>query len=416
MNVFTMAWRNVWRNHRRSGITIAAMTLALVFEILYSGMVGGMMVGMEEDVNEYELGDVQVFSPGYLTRPSLYNAVQDPDTLIDTLEAGGYRATSRLYAGGLAGSGEASSGVSFVGLDPVQDAATMSLAQALAEGTWLDDADPRGVVVGRGLARTLGLALGSEVVVLSQAADGSMATELFTVRGILLSVAASMDRSTILMTESVFREMMVFPEGAHRVLVRRPAGVTLSAAKAFVQDAAGVSATAPPSDTPPAVHVKTWRELAPFIAQWLDSVSGVIVVLYLIIYAAVAILILNAMLMAVFERIRELGVLKAIGFGPVRVLTMMVTEGLIQAGVATVAGLIIAAPGMWYLTVHGINVGALGGVQMIGMTMPAVWTGHFTVESASVPVVMLFVIVFIAVFYPALKAARVSPVEAMHHQ
>lgn len=407
VNVFTMAWRNVWRNHRRSTITIAAMTLALVVELLYAGMVTGMMGGMEDDVTEYELGDVQVFAQGYLTRPSLYDVVDEPDALIAALQDGGYQATSRLYGGGLAGAGEASSGVALVGLDPVRDAEALSLSQALARGTWLDGSDPTGVVVGGGLARTLGLELGSELVVLSQATDGSMASELFTVRGVLLSVAASMDRSTVLVPESTFRELMVLPEGAHRIIVRRPADVPLADAKAFV---AGVV------EGRDGIEVKTWRELSPFLAQWLDSVSSVVVVFYLIIYVTVGILILNAMLMAVFERIREFGVLKAIGVSPLQVLAMMLCEGLIQASIATGIGVLLALPAMVYLQTTGVDVGALGGVQMIGMTMPAVWMGEFSVATSAVPVVMLYVISLAAVLYPAIKAARVSPVEAMHHQ
>ena len=160
----------------------------------------------------------------------------------------------------------------------------------------------------------------------------------------------------------------------------------------------------------------TWKEISPFLAQWMQSVSGVIVIVYFIVYVAVAILILNAMLMAVFERIREFGVLKAIGYGPRQVLTMIVAESMFQAVVALVVDLIVAAPGMWYLQVNGIDVGVLGGVQMAGMTMPAVWHGQYVFETAQVPIFMLFFIVFAAVIYPAIKAARISPVEAMRHR
>lgn len=415
MNVLKMAWRNVWRNHRRSGLTIAAMALALMVELLYSGLVTGMVAGMEDDAVEMDLGDVQVLAPGYLTRPSIYDVVPDHDTIISTLEAEGYRATPRLYGGGLAGAGEASSGVQLVGIDPVRDAATLSLSTAIAEGAWLDAADPKGVVIGRGLGRTLGVGLGDELVVLSQAADGSMANDLFVVRGVLMSVAASMDRGAILLPEPTFREMMVVPDGAHRVIVRRPDGVDLADAKLAIMAAAGVPEVLPGGAVPP-LDVKTWAELSPMLATWLQSVEAVVAVMYFIIYVAVGILILNAMLMAVFERIREFGVLKAIGYGPLQVLSMMLMEGFIQALIATLIGVSLAAPGMGYLSVHGIDVGALGGVQMAGMTMPAVWTGLYTLRSAAVPVVMLFFIVFGAIIYPALKAAWVRPVEAMHHQ
>ena len=215
-----MAWRNLWRNWRRSGITVAAMTLALIVELLYSGLVTGMVSGMEDDVTEIELGDLQIIKQGYFSKPSLYETVTDHERILTALDEAGYAAAPRLFSGGLAASGEASSGVAFVGLDPVRDARTLALSTAVGEGEWLspdlDDGtndDPLGVVIGKGLSRTLGAGLGDEVVVLSQAADGSMANELCHVRGILKSVAASMDRGTILMPESTFRELMVLPDG-----------------------------------------------------------------------------------------------------------------------------------------------------------------------------------------------------------
>lgn len=436
MNVFKMAWRNVWRNYRRSGVTIAAMTIALVAELLYSGLVTGLVMGMEEDAISIDSGDIQMFAPQYLTRPSLYDVVEDHEAIIDQLEEEGFRATPRLFAGGLAASGEASAGVGFIGLDAQRDAEVLDLHQAIGQGAWLDPGDPLGVVVGRGLARTLDLELGSELLVLSQGADGSIANELLTIRGILMSVAASMDRSMVLMNEATFRELMVLPEGAHKLLIRRPANTELVAAADVVRSVAGIPSAAEdaaaksearawvkanPDATPPAppeypVAVKDWKQLNPFLAQYLETVASVVVVIYFIVYMAVAILILNAMLMAVFERIREFGVLKAIGYGPGRVLSIMLLEGFFQAVVAVVLGSILAAPCMWYLSTYGIDVGVLGGMEMAGLTMPAIWRSYYSIETSGVPVVLLFVIVFGAVLWPAAKAAWISPVEAMHHQ
>ncbi|MBT3219987.1 MAG: hypothetical protein HN348_12930, partial [Proteobacteria bacterium] len=151
MRIMKMAWRNLWRNYRRTGITIAAMTLALVVELLYAGLVTGLIHGMEEDATAYELGEVQIFVDGYLTKPSLYDAVPGDQEIIEKLEAKGYRATSRLFAGGLAASGELSAGVRFVGIEPVQDAKVLDLHKAMAKGEWLDDTDPKGVIIGGGL-------------------------------------------------------------------------------------------------------------------------------------------------------------------------------------------------------------------------------------------------------------------------
>ncbi len=436
MRILKMAWRNVWRNYRRSAITITAMTIALVVELLYSGLVIGLTIGMEEDVVEIDTGDIQISAPDYVRKPSLYEVVDDHEAIIEKVEAQGYRASSRVFSGGLAASGEFSAGVGFIGVDPVKDAEVLQLHAYIGEGVWLDDSDPLGVVVGKGLARTLDLQLGSEIVVLSQAADGSTANELFTVRGILMTVASTLDRATILMTEATFRELMVLPDGAHKIIVRRPAGADLVVAGDTVRSVLGLppaaeqnaveleakihaqtNPDAPPLEVPTyPVAVRTWKEINPFLAQYLDGVQGMIVVLYLIIYLAVAILVLNAMLMAVFERIREFGVLKAIGYGPLQVASLMMLEGMFQAVVACGIGAVIAAPCMWYLSTYGINVGAVGGMEMSGMVMPAIWKAHFAVETSGVPIFLLFIIVFFAVLYPTVKAAWISPVKAMHHQ
>ncbi|MFT5686584.1 MAG: putative ABC transport system permease protein [Myxococcota bacterium] len=404
MNVLRMAWRNVWRNRRRSMVTIAAMTLALSVELLYSGLVTGMFVDMENDVTEMESGDIQIMSPDYLDRPSLYTVVEDHEAILSRLHEAGYAATPRLMSGGLAAAGEMSAGVAFVGVDPVADTTVLRLHEAVAEGQWLDASDSEGVLVGRGLARTLDLSVGSEVLVLSQAADGSTANALFEVRGILMSVAAGLDRSAILMLEQTFRELMVLPEGAHKIIVSRPDDVELADAAVAV---AGMSA---------GQKVMTWAQLNPILAQMLQGVRGMIVVVFVIVYVAVAILILNAMLMAVFERIREFGVLKAIGYSPGQVMSMMVIEGMLQATVALFAGLAISAIPMWYLQTYGIDVGSLAGISMVGMTMPPVWRGYYTLDVMLTPIILLFFIVFFAVLYPAIKAARIQPVDAMHHQ
>jgi len=406
MMILRLAWRNVWRQSRRSMVTIAAMTLALAFELVYAGLVTGLVEGMNEDAIAYELGHLQIFAPDYPRRPSLYESVPDPDAVLDELEREGFTATARLFAGGLAASGDLSSGAQFVGVDPVADAATMDLDDAIHEGAWLDPEVPRGVVVGRGLARVLDLEIGDELLVLSQASDGSMANDLFSVRGILYSVAAGLDRGGILMTEGTFRELMVFEEGAHKIIVRSPAGMDLLEAEAAVSGMLD----------PEVATVKTWKAVNPMLAQYIDSTASVVVVLYFIIYLAVAILILNAMLMAVFERIREFGVLKAIGYGPGQVLSIMLLEGLIQATVALVLGVLLALPVMIYLQQVGVDVGMLGGMQMAGLTMPAVWHGHYTLETVQTPIVMLFAITLGAVLWPAIKAATLSPVDAMQHQ
>ena len=131
-----------------------------------------------------------------------------------------------------------SSGASFRGVDVADDARVSGVYEELFEGEWLDPADPMGVVLGRRLARSLGVGPGGELLVLSQGADGSMAYDLYRVRGVLNSIGDATDRSGVFMTEAAFRELMVVPEGVHQLIVRRPETLELPAAAGQVMDLA----------------------------------------------------------------------------------------------------------------------------------------------------------------------------------
>jgi ABC-type antimicrobial peptide transport system permease subunit len=137
--------------------------------------------------------------------------------------------------------------------------------------------------------------------------------------------------------------------------------------------------------------------------------------MYFVFYVAIGMLILNAMLMAVFERIRELGVLKALGVGPFQVLRLILIESGIQTGIAVGVGVTLAIPSLLYLSAFGIDLGSLAGVSVMGIAMEPIWRADMNSQAFTTPVVVLLLIVGLAVLYPAIKAATVQPVEAMRH-
>ena len=404
MGVLKMAWRNVWRNRRRTLVTVAAMTFGLTTMIVYAGLMEGMLRDLENDVLDLEVGDLQIVAGDYRDNPSIYTQIEDPETLLAQLEEAGLPATARLLAFGLAAGNESAAGASFFGVNVERDARVSLVHEQLTEGEWLRPGDAKGVVLGRGLARTLDVGTGSELVVLTQAADGSMANDLYSVRGVLRGIGDGIDRSGIFMTEVAFRELLVVPTGAHLIIVRRPPTLDLTAA------AGQVHALAPEHD------VRTWRQLMPTIASIIDSARGMIFVMFFIIYVAIGILILNAMLMAVFERIREFGVLKALGVGPVEVLLLIMAESAIQTALALGIGVAVAVPALLYLTQTGIDLGSLAGVSLMGVALNPILRAGMNVQVFSGPIVALVSIVTVAVLYPAFKAALIRPVDAIHYQ
>ena len=259
------------------------------------------------------------------------------------------------------------------------------------------------MVIGRRLARTLDIDVGGELLAITQSADGSMAYELFEVRGVLLGISDAIDRSGIFMTQASFRELISLPDGAHQIIVRRPKDLNLDGLLKRVEGLAI------------GLEVKTWRQLMPPLASMLDAGRGAMVMMGVIVYLAIAILILNAMLMAVFERIRELGVLKALGFGPLSLLGLILIESGVQTAFAIAIGLVLGIPGIYYLAHVGIDMGMLAGTSIMGIAMDPIWRAAIHPRVFTTPVVMLVVIVLLAVLYPAAKAALIQPVEAMRH-
>jgi ABC-type lipoprotein release transport system permease subunit len=403
MRLLVMAWRNLGRYRRRTAVTVGAMTLALLVMVLYTSLVEGYLLGLERSIVDVELGDAQVTAPGYRDSPSIYLVIADPAPLMTRLREVGFRVSARLLGGGLAAAGDASAGATLVGVDVAGDAQVSAISQYVAQGTWLDSADSTGVVLGDALAHTLGVAPGDELVLLSQAADGSIANGLYAVRGVLKRVGDQTD-GAVFVTVQAFRSFFVLPDGVHQLTVRKPAEEDLAGSIARIRAIAG------------GLEVQSWRDLMPLLASALDSTRALIQVVFLVIYLVVIILLVNATLMAVFERIRELGVLKAIGVGPGHIVALILLEGGLQAALAIAIGLALSVPGLSYLVHHGLDLSGLGGTSFAGIAFDPVWRGVVTPTTIVAPVITLLFMVGVAVLYPALKAARLKPVEAMRHQ
>ncbi|MDF1562051.1 MAG: ABC transporter permease [Deltaproteobacteria bacterium] len=404
MSTFKMAWRNIWRNKRRTLVTVAAMTIAVFITIGYSGMVAGMLIQLESDSLDFELGAAQIFAEGYQDRPSIYTDIEDTAGILERLDAKELAAAPRLNGAGLVAAGEASSGALFKGVDLVRDPKVLALASQVHHGSWLAADVPKGVVIGRKLAHTLGVGVGDEMIVLSQATDGSMANDLLTVQGILKGVGAEIDRAGVFMSEDLFRELLVYEGGAHQIIIKRPHVLDTDAVKAAAVEAA------------PGQDVQSWKELNPTLASMLESVTGMINIMFFIVNVAIGIVILNAMLMSVFERIKEFGVLKALGIAPSGVMKLIYVESFIQVTISVCVGLLLIAPVLYYLANTGIDMGALAGTDMMGLAMMETWYADVTPEIFKGPIFMTLFVVSMAVFYPALKAAVIQPVAAMRHQ
>lgn len=406
MKIIQIALRNISRKRVRSAITIGSMAFAGFIMLFFAALGQGMLYTMEQNAVGVNIGDIQIHAPGYRGDPDLYTRVPDPAALVKKLEAAGFRAAPRLFGFGLAAGPGTSSGIWMRGVDLVNEPKVTLINRQVMEGAWLSADKPKEVVIGKKLARTLGVKLGSEIVVVSQASDGAMANDIYFVRGILKSVGDAVDQGGFLMVDAEFRGLMGVPEGAHEIAVAR-----INKDGGLTEAADAVSALAP------GMEVKDWRQLQPVLAEMIDVMDVSLFFMLFIAYSAVGMVILNAMLMNVFERIREFGVMKAIGVTPVQVFWLITAEAMLEAVIANMVALGAGIPIVRHFEVHGIDLSSFSsGASLAGMALDPIWYCRLTTKALTMPVWFMFLVVLAAVIYPALKAALLKPLEALHHQ
>lgn len=406
MNVVKLAVRNVGRNRRRMAVTTGAMALAATAMVVFTALGEGFTGSMERNALGMDVGEIQAYAPGYRDDPDLYNVIVEPEAHLARMEEAGFHVTPRLYGFGLAAAGSSSSGVELRGIDLGREPMVTALDTHLAQGTWLRADDPTGVVIGRKVARTLGVGVGDELVVLGQAADGSMANELYKVRGVLRAVGERVDRAGVYMTEASWRELFLLETGAHAIVaVRTDRGVSIDDAMSSM------------TMSVPDLEVRDWRALQPLLATMIDNSDVSLTILLLVTYAAIAALVLNAMLMSVFERIREFGVMKAIGVTPWQVGSTIVLEAMFQALLASAVAMALGLPLAFWLQSTGIDLRSVAGsIDTAGIAVDPVWQANVTARSVVQPVVYLLAIAALAVLWPALKAALIQPIDAIRHR
>jgi ABC-type lipoprotein release transport system permease subunit len=397
-----LAWRNLWRNRKRTAITLAAISLNTAILIASSALMDGMLVNMVRNTTDLVVGEVQVHAPGYLADRSLYRALDDPDAILRAARSQGIDAAPRVYGYGLIAHGTKSAGARFCGVDPARERATFALAEHVERGGWLPERPGRGVVLGKKLAKSLNATVGSEVVAVVQAADGSLGNEIFTVTGILKTVGETVDRNAAMLHEADFRALFVLPARVHEVALNSRGAVPLDRVASIAAAAAGGD------------EVKTWREL---MAQLADMVNLTDVSMWIfggIFFVAAGLGVMNTMLMATYERIHEFGVLKAIGATPLRIVRDVLAEALVLSAVATAIGTAAGLAGALYLQAVGIDTSAFAGeTSFAGVAFDPVWHARVGAGSVVGPVGVMWAICVLSALYPAVIAARLDPVRAI---
>lgn len=409
-----LAWRNIWRHRRRTLITLSSIAIGFALSVLMIGIGDGAHNSLIRNAIKLGEGHVTVQPRGYLEAPANHKYLADSKAVLAKLDALDVRGSvePRIALQVLASTANNSVGAGLEGLNPRGDRRVHMLEPHLVDGAWIEPGDLRGIVIGDGMAGKLKAKVGGKVVLMAGKQGGDSQAQLARVRGIFDSKVDELDDYLILGDIALARR---FLEGEGADPAREP--VTRFAV--FLDDPDDMAAwkarlkAALESD---GVAVLDWQEMMPQLVQFImvnDAGNYIFLVLILIM---VVFGILNTVLMSVLERTREFGLLRALGLARRQLLALVFCESLVLSLLAVTIGWIMGGGTHLWFSTHGIDIASLmgsGSTAMMGSFMdPVIHT-----ELSWDRVVQLTLIIFGATLgsgiYPAIKAARVTPVQAL---
>jgi len=407
-STFRLAWRNLGRNRRRTALALAAIAVAQLAVLAMDGLMNGWVESSQEALTGPMMGHAQIHAPEWREEQAPDLVIENlAETLANVRAADGVeQAYARIYAPALAARDIDGHASVVVGIDIAAESEDGGLLQGLPrEG----QPEERSVLVGSILAREAGIEVGDEIALLGTSADGSMANDLVTVRGIISTPMDLVNRMGIVMPIATAQEIFVMPDQAHEINVRGTGIEQTDALAATLRHVAGVEG----------LEVKTWRELAPELSQFLNMADAYSLIVLLIVFIAAAAGIANTLLMATFERRRELGMLLSLGTTPGRLVRIVLTEavflGLLGVFIGTVLGTLLVL----YQGIVGIDLMGLGSdtpttdMAMFGLNFARPIYPYLGLKDYVPGIVGIVIVSMIAAVWPAVVTARLEPMEAM---
>jgi len=407
--IASMAWRNLWRNRRRTIVTLSSIAFGTMLAILSTGFGDHNFSQMIDLAARLGGGHVTLQHPEYLEMPTLSRtalgasrlreiALADPDV---------ERAMLRIVGNVMVMSASQSQSAGFIAFDPaVEDVGTISVLDSIKEGELFASSDARGVVLGARLAEKLGVRIGRKVVYTLTDKHGEIVQEAARVVGLVRTGAASVDGGLCLLPLDRVRSLLRY--GDDEVL---QVALFLGDQRAAQDVAARLTGAVGPGAT-----ALAWYEIQPELSGFIAMKVASAWVIQLVVMLLVAAGIFNTLFVSVMERLREFGIMLAIGFSPARLFSLIMCESLWLALVGLALGALVTAGPYWYLAEVGVDISAqleIQGAEVAGVAMTPIMHVGIYLDSLIVIVVAALCATLVSGLYPAVSAGRVAPVESI---
>ncbi len=400
-----IAWRNLWRNRRRTGLALGAIGLSVMLVLAYDSVLRGYGDWMLETITGPMLGHAQVHATGWRRDRSMERTVTGVSRLLDSIRRDPEVAsvTARVYAPALAAVAEEGFAVVTIGVDARTETGPARL---------LDRATPafggKRVLMGRALAVLMGVQAGATVALVGQGADGSLANDLYTVVGLIDTPLDLVNRQGVIMDLAEAQALFGMPDEAHEIVVhaRDPERAEALAARLAARPDLARA------------EVLDWKRLAPEMVSLVEVVQIAWVFVLGLVFIAAAAGVANTMLMATFERTHEFGMLLALGTRPARIVRMILAESVALGLVGASAGAAVAVTLVALTHESGIDYATLTGGGPTAISFAGLrWSLRLYPTLAVIDVVRVIGAVtltsIVASAWPALRVARLQPASAL---
>jgi ABC-type lipoprotein release transport system permease subunit len=395
-----LAWRNLWRHRRRTFIILFALALGIWSMVTLGALTRGSLEQQLEKAIANLTGHVQIQRPGYRDDPVIehrYVITEELRGALDALPKTAWAARVRVPA--VIASERESAGVTLVGIDPAAERGVSFISRAITDGRYLESTDDTGLLLGRKLAARLETGLGRRVVLMTQDVDNSIADRGFRVVGIFDGEPEAMETGYVFVGRGTAQALLRLDAQVSQVAVMTPdrnqVQETVDRLRAH---AAGL-------------EVQPWTVVEPLLRLTENVTNAILLIWYLIVFAAISFGLVNTLLMAVYERTREFGLVQALGMKPSRILGQVMIESLILLALALIAGNLLAGINLYWLR-DGLDLRVFAeGFELIGVSpviVPKLAPNDVLTANG-----LVFVLGLAASLYPAWRAARRVPVEAI---
>ncbi len=408
-----MSWRNVWRNWRRTVIAVIAIALGLAFILIFDGMLGGMDEALHGKQVRLQGGHVQVHAPGY--REKMHRSpllpLSNPDALAQAAQAQpeAVAVAQRIRTGGMVSSREATMPVAIIGIQPEQETPAVSMvAEKVAEGRYLQGDDQDVLLIGDALAQRLEVGVGDRVTLVGRATHEQMRRRTMTIVGIYDLDIKAIEEAQVFVSLPEAQTLFDLRDQATEI------GVYL---EEVGQEAAVVERLQPAL---PGYEVDAWDTLDPTTRELMAIEDQVMGAFGLVILSIAGIGILNLMLMAVFERTREIGILGAMGLKRWETMVLFLLEGVLIGLLGALIGCLLGGVMAIYFGRVGIDIMSLYGTDLSDMSEFMGLLGDRLYFKIGLDVFVertltVAIIAALASLYPAWQASRQEPAEALHY-